>query len=114
MNKDFVNAIEKEYTGTSDSAVTKTIDKFQLEFKCCGYNNYTNWKDSKYFADKGTIPKSCCKDQNNAQCPTILNPTFFNTKVIKLTEKKYVSSVLVVFKIFLEHIVALVNLTIFN
>lgn len=84
MNKDFVNAIEKEYNvnGTSPSSpITKTIDKFQLEFECCGYNGYEDWKESDYYKSKQTIPKSCCIDQNNAKCPSESNPDFFYTKV---------------------------------
>jgi len=83
MNKDFVNAIENEYNvnGTSpDSPITKTIDKFQLEFKCCGYNGFKDWEQSDYYKAKGTIPKSCCIDQDNNQCPAITNPAFFNSK----------------------------------
>jgi len=80
MNKDFVNAIKNEYNGTTDSPVTKTIDKFQSEFKCCGYNGYLDWKDSVYYKAKNTIPKSCCKDQNNGTCPSSTDPDVFNTK----------------------------------
>jgi len=84
MNKDFVNAIENEYNvnGTSpDSPITKTIDKFQREFKCCGYNEYRDWQHSDFYKAKGTIPQSCCKNQTDTLCPhNTSDATAFNTK----------------------------------
>lgn len=45
------------HTDTRSSAV----DTIQRKLKCCGLNNYTDWKDMPYFAENG-IPQSCCKE----------------------------------------------------
>lgn len=39
----------------------KMIVFFSVQLKCCGLNNYTDWKDMPYFAENG-IPQSCCKE----------------------------------------------------
>ena len=84
MNKDFVNAIRKKYNETTDSVITNVIDKFQSDFECCGYNDYTDWKESDYYKYNGLIPKSCCKDQSNPACPKNGLPELFHKKVTKI------------------------------
>ena len=67
LKNDFVDAIQKKYNQTDNSAIDKTIDEFQERFECCGYNDWEDWKDSQYWKDHGTIPRSCCKDKNNCR-----------------------------------------------
>jgi len=78
LKKDFQDAIKNKYNGTDNSAIDKTIDEFQKNFECCGYTNYVDWKDSKYFDKEKSIPKSCCKDVNN--CNDSNDPTLFQSK----------------------------------
>lgn len=67
LQKDFVDAIENKYNQTDDSVIDKTIDQFQESFECCGYNDWTDWRKSKFFGTYKTIPRSCCKDKSD--CP---------------------------------------------
>lgn len=82
LEKDFKSAIQTKYNDTSnDSVIKNTIDKFQKEFECCGFNSWKDWENSDYFKYHNTIPASCCKDtKNNPQCPTVANPDYFNKK----------------------------------
>ena len=36
-----------------------TTDFYQMHFKCCGWNNYNDYKNVTYF-----VPKSCCRLKN--------------------------------------------------
>jgi len=67
LEKDFKDAIQNKYNQTDNSAIDKAIDKFQESFECCGYNDWLDWRTSKYFDDYKTIPRSCCKDKSNCQ-----------------------------------------------
>lgn len=78
MKEDFLDAIRNKYDGKVDTPVTKTIDEFQKKFKCCGYTTFGDWKNSTYYNNKETIPKSCCIDQNDSTCPTSRTPAQFN------------------------------------
>lgn len=82
LEKDFNDAIQKKYFDSGDNSfVKKTIDKFQTDFKCCGFNGFEDWQQSTYYANKSTIPKSCCKDQSDqSPCPASRDPKDFNQK----------------------------------
>jgi len=70
LAEEFKNSIRKKY-GTDDyPEVTEVIDKFQNEFECCGFDNYTDYRGSTYTIKSLTIPKSCCmKDKkDNPKC----------------------------------------------
>lgn len=41
--------------------VTETWNIMQTDFKCCGVDNYTDWKGTPKFLDSGDVPDSCCK-----------------------------------------------------
>lgn len=72
FQKDFTDAIKTKYSPTdTNGVVNKVIDTFQKEHKCCGYNNWLDWKGSKYYQNKKLVPKSCCKTDQG--CPTDAN-----------------------------------------
>lgn len=77
MKNDFQNAISSKYSKDKDSVIVKTIDKFQKEFKCCGYEEWRDWKNSNYFNQTKEVPASCCK-QGAAECPTKVKPENYN------------------------------------
>lgn len=70
LSKEFKNAIKNEYfkDNDTDSGVYKAINLFQEDFKCCGFDNFTDWQNSVYNRNTGSIPASCCIDQKNALC----------------------------------------------
>ncbi|CAG5989350.1 tetraspanin-6 [Menidia menidia] len=80
MGAAFKDAVQHyNNTGTISSAVDTT----QRTLHCCGVQNYTDWKDTNYFQEKG-IPKSCCKDSNNCT-PEVLKDLEKAAKEVYLT-----------------------------
>jgi len=55
---------QKNYDQSGHDGVTKTWDKLQREFTCCGVNNATEWLTVL----NGTFPISCCKDEGSTSC----------------------------------------------
>ncbi|KAM6924278.1 tetraspanin-6 [Xenentodon cancila] len=51
-------------------SISGTVDTIQRTLHCCGVKNYTDWKDTDYFNEKG-IPASCCKDNGNCSPETL-------------------------------------------
>ncbi|XP_012674874.1 tetraspanin-7 [Clupea harengus] len=54
----YTNALNS-YNKTDSKSMA--VDKIQINLKCCGLHNYTDWKIRPYFEHHG-IPESCCKD----------------------------------------------------
>jgi len=80
LQKDFEDAIKYKYkNGTTDSVIKKTIDKFQEQFECCGYNSWFDWRLSSYYNDTRLIPASCCKVKS-ATCPSQEDPDEYYSK----------------------------------
>jgi len=42
---------------------TKRWDSIQIDFKCCGIENQTDWK-----TNNTKVPDSCCRSQNTKRC----------------------------------------------
>lgn len=89
------NDIEDEVTGILSDAqdnygkpghdgVTKTWDKLQREFTCCGVNDPNEW----FTKLNSTYPLSCCIDESSANCQDPVQPQY-----VKQTpcEKAFVS-----------------------
>lgn len=53
--------VEAEDNYNKNDGVTKTWDKLQREFECCGVNSSAEWPALPQM--NGTYPKSCCKDE---------------------------------------------------
>jgi hypothetical protein len=43
-----------------DPPIRNELDFIQEHFECCGVNNYTDWYQTKYYQQNGTLPNSCC------------------------------------------------------
>lgn len=71
----YTEAVKSYNTTDTRSAA---VDYIQKTLLCCGVNNYTDWIDTKYFAEKG-YPMSCCKDINNCTADALKDP---KTKVV--------------------------------
>ncbi|KAK2569408.1 Tetraspanin-11 [Acropora cervicornis] len=56
--------IQTKYGVTVDAAADQVVDNLQIELKCCGIVNFTDWAGSKW-QEKNTlleVPLSCCKE----------------------------------------------------
>ncbi|RVE74216.1 hypothetical protein OJAV_G00019800 [Oryzias javanicus] len=52
----------QKYDYSSDDHIRNAVDKLQQEFKCCGSNSSSDWKENKWVMDTGRkVPDSCCK-----------------------------------------------------
>ncbi|KAM9845972.1 tetraspanin-11 isoform 2-T2 [Aulostomus maculatus] len=55
----------ENYAQPGQKAITTAVDNLQQEFKCCGSNNFQDWKMSAYIlsedAENRIVPDSCCK-----------------------------------------------------
>ncbi|XP_042559737.1 CD151 antigen isoform X3 [Clupea harengus] len=62
-----VNLKEKmvnQYQQPGQDHVTQAVDKLHQDLKCCGSNNFTDWRDgewNKALAGDRVVPDSCCK-----------------------------------------------------
>ncbi|KAM6112324.1 CD63 antigen [Phoenicopterus ruber ruber] len=50
-----------------DKALTEAMDELQMDFACCGVNNYTDWANIGRFKVNNTVPLSCCR-VNSTSC----------------------------------------------
>lgn len=48
------------YKKAGSDGVTQTWDIIQHELKCCGAQDYTDWRNSTVLADQQSVPDSCC------------------------------------------------------
>ncbi|KAM6427298.1 tetraspanin-6 isoform 1-T3 [Liasis olivaceus] len=62
FKKNYEHAV-KTYNGTKDER-SKAVDNIQKTLHCCGVVNFTDWRMSEQFKQKG-IPTSCCKPSEN-------------------------------------------------
>ncbi|XP_065126051.1 CD151 antigen, like [Paramisgurnus dabryanus] len=55
----------QKYNQPEQDHVTKAVDKLQQEFKCCGSNSSSDWKESAWIHSSLSsgrfVPDSCCK-----------------------------------------------------
>lgn len=59
------NAYDNAVNTYNSTDGRNAVDTIQRTLHCCGVKNFTDWRDTKYFQEKG-IPASCCKE--NAKC----------------------------------------------
>lgn len=53
-----------KYEQLGEDHVTQAVDKLHQDLKCCGSNNYSDWRDGvwiKALAGERVVPDSCCK-----------------------------------------------------
>lgn len=89
-------AVEENY-GKGDKAsllVTKAVDLFQKKIKCCGVNSPGDYKGSYWGQHNAThdqtVPKSCCRKQNDATCNIKVNAnstSIWNTGCVEQSKK---------------------------
>ncbi|KAJ1190215.1 hypothetical protein NDU88_006953 [Pleurodeles waltl] len=52
-----------------DEYITEGVDVLQQKFQCCGAQNSSDWTSSPFTMSSGSIPSSCCKN-NQITCDT--------------------------------------------
>lgn len=60
----------------TQNATQTLFDNMQIELKCCGTNNYTDWKT---ILPSGDVPDSCCKTDTEG-CGTAYKVADINTR----------------------------------
>lgn len=76
IQKGFNNSIKHDYINdknTTTKQIKNAIDYIQSEFKCCGTENYNDWKNSNWYFNRNEneqendtqVPQSCCVDYRN-------------------------------------------------
>jgi len=68
VHKQLSEGVSTMYGNPNETTWTDEIDFMQSELKCCGVNNYTDWKTSDWYTEyqNGThfpYPNSCCENQ---------------------------------------------------
>ncbi|XP_077423744.1 CD151 antigen isoform X2 [Vanacampus margaritifer] len=56
--------MQQKYQQVGEDSVTQAVDKLHQEFRCCGSNSSSDWKDSIWVQaaqDQQRVPDSCCK-----------------------------------------------------
>nr|XP_019934563.1 PREDICTED: CD151 antigen-like isoform X2 [Paralichthys olivaceus] len=56
--------MQQKYQQPGEESVTQAVDRLHQEFKCCGSNNYSDWRDSVWIRaadNRQLVPDSCCK-----------------------------------------------------
>ncbi|KAM9454709.1 tetraspanin-1-like [Clarias gariepinus] len=62
LRKAVAKSIEDSYG--EDETITKAWDQMMKLMECCGYNNYTDFTESKFVEKKSQYPQACCSDKN--------------------------------------------------
>ncbi|XP_068760505.1 CD63 antigen-like [Montipora capricornis] len=90
LDDEVKEAIRGKYVG--DQPTKDAIDALQREESCCGWNNYTNWFNSKFDDGKrDRVPDSCCKKETDGCGKTIgdnINEEGCKEKLEKLIKDK--------------------------
>ncbi|XP_046693373.1 tetraspanin 34 isoform X2 [Silurus meridionalis] len=60
LNKNFVEAIKKEYGENND--FTSVLNNTMIQLDCCGYNNYTDFEGSPFQTSFNLFPETCCDE----------------------------------------------------
>ncbi|XP_053175502.1 CD151 antigen [Scomber japonicus] len=55
--------MQQKYKQLGEESVTDAVDKLHQEFKCCGSNSSSDWRDSVWIKaqKERVVPDSCCK-----------------------------------------------------
>ncbi|XP_017312675.1 tetraspanin 34a [Ictalurus punctatus] len=64
LNENFVKTIQTEY-GKYDEFTT-VLNNTMQQLKCCGYNNYTDFKESPFVTSTELYPPTCCLKNTSA------------------------------------------------
>ncbi|KAJ7373773.1 hypothetical protein OS493_011382 [Desmophyllum pertusum] len=60
-----LNKTLNQYDTSGHEGVTHAFDLLQEKEKCCGVNNYTDWRRSHFTnGNPSFVPDSCCKEMN--------------------------------------------------
>lgn len=54
----------EKYQQLGEDDITQAVDRLQQEMKCCGSNNFSDWREGAWFktlANGRQVPDTCCK-----------------------------------------------------
>lgn len=74
LSQHIEKAVNNSYgqTGKSNEAMTKSIDWFQTNVKCCGTKGPGDWKKTAWYRNSKDpskeVPESCCVDKSVPNC----------------------------------------------
>ena len=81
VNHQLIDGLKK-YGKDENQGTTESWNLLQIQFKCCGVQNYTDWESVESFNSTSSVPNSCCteeaKNENtNTTCGEgqLTNPT---------------------------------------
>ncbi|XP_050770134.1 CD63 antigen [Gymnogyps californianus] len=79
-----------------DEPLTEAVDELQMDFACCGANNYTDWATIERFRVNDTVPRSCCRI-NTTSCNVHPSPaTIYEKGCLQSIEAWMKKNILVV------------------
>ncbi|KAL3314029.1 hypothetical protein Ciccas_007358 [Cichlidogyrus casuarinus] len=92
--------MQNDFSITRSDTISVTINDIQKRLKCCGSEDYYDWKGSKYFEepydsklnpysledsdpDVSHVPNSCCINEYKS-CGALVHPSNLHHKVIRI------------------------------
>jgi hypothetical protein len=87
--RDSANTTFQNYNNSDDTSERDTWNQFQKDFRCCGVENYTDYKS---IFQNNSVPVSCCdpRGTNNGEevnCTVITRDVYNNGNAIFLYQK---------------------------
>jgi tetraspanin-9 len=60
LRQELLDGIQDRYLLDDSNGIKTTWDQIQLNFNCCGVNNYTDWYQISAWPSNNWVPNSCC------------------------------------------------------
>ncbi|XP_054153087.1 tetraspanin-9-like [Oppia nitens] len=60
LREELLDGIRNKYVLNDTKGILETWDQIQVNFNCCGVNNYTDWYSINAWPDKEWVPNTCC------------------------------------------------------
>ncbi|CAG2173124.1 unnamed protein product [Oppiella nova] len=60
LREELLDGIRDRYVLDDSNGIRGTWDQIQMNFDCCGVNNYTDWHSISAWPDHQWVPNSCC------------------------------------------------------
>ena len=60
LRQELLDGIQDRYLLDDSNGIKTTWDQIQLNFNCCGVNNYTDWYQISAWPSENWVPNSCC------------------------------------------------------
>lgn len=111
-----LSGVFQSYTGSSQDPRSRAVDILQETMKCCGVQNYTDWRDTSWFNRTGgqMLPLSCCNTIFTSCNGNVSLPTQFHQmgchKTLQIAFRFLLNMVIRMFALaFVELVIVLVT-----